>query len=449
MNWIKKSPLINSFGLLTVGPSMGDFKNKMAFTNTFNKDTFSGLSFSFRIARRYLFSKKSHNAINITSGISAAGVAIGTMALVCVLSVFNGFESLISNMFSSFDPDLKITLTHGKTFDVNSKEFNELRKLKSVAVFTEIIEENALLRFKDKQMPATIKGVDKNFEKMTRIDSIMYDGKFQLFDGAFQRAIPGIGVAGTLGLGAHFIDPLYIYAPKRTSKINLIRPENSFNQVGAFVSGIFSVKQLQYDDHYVLISIDLARDLFEYEKTKVSSVELKLAKGVNQSDIQKEIQTLIGKKFQVKNRYEQQESFFKIMKIEKWITYLILCFILLIASFNIIGSLSMLIIDKKADIYTLKNLGADNQLIKRIFLFEGWMISGVGAFVGIGLGAVLCLLQQYFGLLKLGTGYVVDAYPVVTNLLDLLLVFVTVILMGFLAAYYPVRYIRTNENQTD
>ncbi len=449
MNWIKKSPLINSFGLLTVGPSMGDFKNKMAFTNTFNKDTFSGLSFSFRIARRYLFSKKSHNAINIISGISAAGVAIGTMALVCVLSVFNGFESLISNMFSSFDPDLKITLTHGKTFDVNSKEFNELRKLKSVAVFTEIIEENALLRFKDKQMPATIKGVDKNFEKMTRIDSIMYDGKFQLFDGAFQRAIPGIGVAGTLGLGAHFIDPLYIYAPKRTSKINLIRPENSFNQVGAFVSGIFSVKQLQYDDHYVLISIDLARDLFEYEKTKVSSVELKLAKGVNQSDIQKEIQTLIGKKFQVKNRYEQQESFFKIMKIEKWITYLILCFILLIASFNIIGSLSMLIIDKKADIYTLKNLGADNQLIKRIFLFEGWMISGVGAFVGIGLGAVLCLLQQYFGLLKLGTGYVVDAYPVVTNLLDLLLVFVTVILMGFLAAYYPVRYIRTNENQTD
>ena len=449
MNWIKKSPLINSFGLLTVGPSMGDFKNKMAFTNTFNKDTFSGLSFSFRIARRYLFSKKSHNAINIISGISAAGVAIGTMALVCVLSVFNGFESLISNMFSSFDPDLKITLTHGKTFDVNSKEFNELRKLKSVAVFTEIIEENALLRFKDKQMPATIKGVDKNFEKMTRIDSIMYDGKFQLFDGAFQRAIPGIGVAGTLGLGAHVIDPLYIYAPKRTSKINLIRPENSFNQVGAFVSGIFSVKQLQYDDHYVLISIDLARDLFEYEKTKVSSVELKLAKGVNQSDIQKEIQTLIGKKFQVKNRYEQQESFFKIMKIEKWITYLILCFILLIASFNIIGSLSMLIIDKKADIYTLKNLGADNQLIKRIFLFEGWMISGVGAFVGIGLGAVLCLLQQYFGLLKLGTGYVVDAYPVVTNLLDLLLVFVTVILMGFLAAYYPVRYIRTNENQTD
>ncbi len=421
----------------------------MANPEITKNDYFGGLSFSFRIARRYLFSKKSHNAINIISGISAGGVAVGTIALVCVLSVFNGFESLISNMFSAFDPDLKITLTHGKTFDVNSKEISELRKMKPVAVFTEVIEENALLRFRDKQMPATIKGVSDDFERMTRIDSIMYDGKFILYDGAFQRAVAGVGVAGTLGLGAHFIDPLYIYAPRRTSKINLLRPENSFNQIGTFVSGIFSVKQLQYDDHYVLISISLARDLFEYQKSTVSAVELKLEKGADQTNVQKQIKTLLGEKFQVKNRYEQQESFFKIMKIEKWITYLILCFILLIASFNIIGSLSMLIIDKKADIQTLRNLGADNQLIKRIFLFEGWLISGVGAMVGIGLGALLCLLQQYFGLLRLGTGYVVDAYPVVTNVIDILLVFGTVLIMGFLAAYYPVRYIRTKENLND
>jgi len=417
--------------------------------NTTSKSKLRGLSFSFRIARRYLFSKKSHNAINIISGISAAGVAIGTMALVCVLSVFNGFESLISNMFSSFDPDLKITLTHGKTFDVNSAEFNNLRKDKSVAYFTEVIEENALLRFRTKQMPATIKGVSDEFEKMSRIDSIMYDGKFILYDGAFQRAVPGIGVAGILGLGAHFVDPLYIYAPKRTSKINLLRPENSFNQVGTFVSGIFTVKQLQYDDHYVLVSIGLARDLFEYGKSTVSAVELKLAKGTDTEAVQKQIQAKLGDRFLVKNRYEQQESFFKIMKIEKWITYLILCFILLIASFNIIGSLSMLIIDKKSDIETLRNLGADNSLIKRIFLFEGWMISGVGALVGIGLGAILCLLQEHFGLLRLGTGYVVDAYPVVTKPLDMLLVFVTVLFMGFLAAYYPVRYIRTKDNVSE
>lgn len=411
--------------------------------------SFRDLSFSFRIARRYLFSKKSHNAINIISGISASGVAIGTMALVCVLSVFNGFESLISNMFSAFDPDLKITLTHGKTFDINSPEFSKLHKLKSVAYFTEVVEENALLRFKSKQMPATIKGVSKEFEKMTRIDSIMFDGSFILYDGAFQRAVPGVGVASILGLGAHFIDPLYIYAPKRTSKINLLRPENSFNQMGPFVSGIFSVKQLQYDDHYVLVSIGLARELFEYQKSTVSAVELKLANGVDQDKIQKQIQTLLGDRFQVKNRYEQQESFFKIMKIEKWITYLILCFILLIASFNIIGSLSMLIIDKKTDIDTLRNLGANNNLIKRIFLFEGWLISGVGALVGIGLGATLCLLQEHFGLLRLGAGYVVDAYPVVTNIWDILLVFMTVLCMGFLAAYYPVRYIRKKENKTE
>ena len=409
----------------------------------------SGLSFSFRIARRYLFSKKSHNAINIISGISAAGVGVGAMALVCVLSVFNGFELLISDMFSSFDPDLKITLTHGKTFDVNSQELNDVRKLKSVAYFTEVVEENALLRFKEKQMPAVIKGVSNDFEKMTRIDSIMYDGKFILNDGAFERAVPGVGVASILGLGAHFIDPLYIYAPKRTSKINLLRPEESFNPLGTFVSGIFSVKQLQYDDHYVIVSIKLARELFDYEKSKVSSVELKLNDSVDQEKVQAQIKSLLGNKYQVKNRYEQQESFFKIMKVEKWFTYLILCFILLIASFNIIGSLSMLIIDKKGDIDTLRNLGANNQLIRRIFLFEGWLISGVGALSGIALGTLLCLLQQYFGILKLGTGYVVDAYPVLTNPMDLVLVFVTVLFMGFLAAYYPVRYIRKQENLSD
>ena len=414
----------------------------MILTITSFKDKLCGLSFSFRIARRYLFSKKSHNAINVISGISAAGVGVGAMALVCVLSVFNGFESLISDMFSSFDPDLKISLTHGKTFDANSPELSEIRKLKSVAFFTEVVEENALLRFKEKQMPATIKGVSDDFRKMTQIDSIMYDGNFVLYDGGFQRAVVGVGVASTLGLGAHFIDPLYIYAPKRNGKINLLRPENSFNQIGTFVSGIFAVKQLQYDDHYVLVSIDLARDLFEYEKSKVTSVELKIANNFDKEKVQKEIQKILGDRFQVKNRYQQQESFFKIMQIEKWITYLILCFILLIASFNIIGSLSMLIIDKKADIETLRNLGANNQLVRRIFLFEGWLISAVGAVIGIAIGTSLSLLQEHFGFLKLGSGYVVNAYPVVTNISDSLLVLVTVLIMGFLAAYYPVRYIQ-------
>jgi len=400
-----------------------------------------GLSFSFGIARRYLFSKKSHNAINIISGISATGVAIGTIALVVVLSVFNGFESLVGDMFSSFDPDLRITVAQGKTFDVNTPEFERVRKLKSVAVFTEIVEENALLRFKDKQMPATVKGVSDNFSSLTCIDSIILDGKFQLYDGAFERAVPGVGVAGILGLGAHFIDPLDIYAPKRTSNINLLRPEESFNQESTFVSGIFSVKQSQYDDRCVLVSIKLARALFEYEATTVSSVELKLASGVDAASTQELITKTLGDKYQVKNRFEQQESFYKIMKIEKWFTFLILCFIVLIASFNIIGSLSMLIIDKKADIQTLRSLGADNTTIKYIFLYEGWLISVVGALSGLVLGTIICLIQEHFGLVTLGAGYVVTAYPVVTNFTDSILVLITVLVMGFLAAWYPVRYL--------
>lgn len=410
------------------------------------KKRIQSLSFPFYIAKRYLFSKKSHSAINIISAISAAGVCVGTLALICVLSVFNGFESLITNMFSSFDPDLKISLVQGKTFEANSSDFAEVRKMKSVAYFTEIVEENALLRFKEKQMPATVKGVDDHFQKMTKIDSILYDGEFKLYDGAFQRVVPGVGVASILGLGVHFIDPLYIYAPKRTAKINILRPESSFNQQGAFVAGIFSVKQLQYDDHYVLVSIDLARDLFEYGPSTVSSVELKLTKSVHIAQEQAAIQKQLGDRFTVKNRYEQQESFFKIMKIEKWITYLILCFILLIASFNIIGSLSMLIIDKKADIQTLRSLGANERLIKQIFLFEGWMISFVGAMAGILMGTGICLLQEYFGFLKLGTGYLVDAYPVVVKLSDTLLVLLTVLAMGFLAAYYPVKYLRKKQS---
>lgn len=413
----------------------------MMTQNSVSGSKYSRLSFSLRIARRYLFSKKSHNAINIISGISATGVAIGTMALVVVLSVFNGFESLITNMFSSFDPDLKITMSQSKSFDINSIEFEKVRKLKSVAVFTEVIEENALLRYKEKQMPATVKGVSENFRQLTNIDSILLDGKFLLYDGAFENIIPGVGVATTLGVGANFIDPLYIYAPKRSSNINLIRPEKSFNQAATFVGGIFSVQQLQYDDHYILTSLALARELFEYKSTEVTAIELKLAANTDFDQTRQQIKQMLGKKYEVKNRYEQQESFFRIMKIEKWITFLILSFILLIASFNIIGSLSMLIIDKKTDIQTLKSLGADNHLIQQIFLFEGWLISIAGALSGILLGTMICLVQEHFGLIKLGAGYVVDAYPVLTDPTDILSVFVTVIVMGFLAALYPVRYI--------
>ena len=397
--------------------------------------------FSLKVAFRYIFSKKSHNAINVISGISAIGVAIGTMALVVVLSVFNGFEQLIANMFSAFDPDFRITAVEGKSFEIDKDPWQTIRKMPDVAVFTEVVEENALLRFRDRQMAATVKGVGENYRQLTDIDSIMYDGKFELFDGAFERAVVGIGLAGSLSLGAHFIDPLYIYAPKRTSRINMLRPESSFNQAATFTSGIFAVQQVQYDNQYVLVSLDLARELFEYEAHVVSCIELKINDKADAAKLQKQLQAIVGSDFVVKNRYEQQESFFKIMQVEKWITFLILSFILLIASFNIIGSLSMLIIDKQADIKTLRSLGASTSQIKSIFLLEGWMISALGALFGILLGTVISLVQQHFGVLRMGSGYVVDAYPVVLVPSDILYVFITVVVMGFLAAYYPVRYI--------
>ena len=413
---------------------------------TVNKSHTSGsLKFPLWVAKRYLFSKKSHNTINVISGISAAGVAVGTLALVCVMSVFNGFETLIEGMFSAFDPDLKITLVEGKTFNVNSPEFQQVRNSKSVANFTEVIEENALLRFRDKQMPATIKGVSNDFRAMTRIDSVMFDGEFVLTDSLFNKAVAGVGVATELGMNSTLFDPLMIYAPKRTERINILHPESSLNDVETYVSGIFIVNQAEYDNKYVFLSVETARQLFEYDEKTVSSVELKINPIVNSENVQKEIRKIVGEKYKVQNRYEQQESFFKIMKIEKWITYLILCFILLIATFNIIGSLSMLIIDKKEDIQTLRNLGAENSLIKRIFLFEGWMISAVGALVGIVLGTALCLLQQHLGFLRLGEAYVVDSYPVATNIWDILLVLATVLIMGMFAALYPVKYISTKK----
>ena len=405
-----------------------------------------GVKFSLHVAWRYLFSRKSHNAVNVITGISSAGIAVGAMAMVCVMSVFNGIESLVSDMFSSFDPDLKITAVEGKTFSLDSAAFDQVRRMPGVEVFTEVVEENALVSFRDKHIPATVKGVDEQcFRRMTRIDSILFDGEFVLFDGGFERIVPGVGVASALGLGAHFIDPVYLYAPKRTARVNMLRPETSFNRVPTFVSGIFMVQQQPYDDSYVLVSLRRARELFEYDDRTVSAVELKLADGAEVDAVKGAVRQALGEGFAVKDRYEQQESFFKIMKMEKWITYLFLSLILLIASFNILGSLSMLIIEKQADIATLRNLGADRRLIKRIFLFEGWLISLVGAVAGMVLGTVLCLAQQHFGFLRMGNNYITEAYPVVVHPGDVLLVLVTVAVMGFAAAYWPVRYIRSEQ----
>jgi lipoprotein releasing system LolC/E family transmembrane protein len=400
----------------------------------------SKISFAWHIARRYLFSRKSHNVINIISGISAAGVTVVTAALVCVLSVFNGFENLVGTLYSAFDPDLKILPVEGKNFDINTEKFKKLFQIPEIETVSEVVEDNALLRYGDKQMPATVKGVSDNFEQMTRIDSIMYDGKYQLFDGAFHRSVVGLGVAAMLGLNPNFFEPLRLYAPKREGRVNTLRPDQSVTDVLTFPAGIFSVQQVQYDDNYVITSIALARELFEMDSTTVSSIEIKLKPDKNIDKVKKQIQKITGQQFTVKNRIEQQESFFRILKIEKWIAALILVFILLIASFNIISSLSMLIIDKKEDIQTLKNLGADNSLIQRIFMFEGWLISIAGAVIGITVGTIFCLVQQHIGVIRMGEGYMVDSYPVILHFVDVVLVFFAVVVLGFLASYYPARY---------
>ena len=405
------------------------------------------MTFSFYIAKRYLFSKKSHNAINVISGVSVCGVALATLALVCTLSVFNGFQDLVTTMFTAFDPELKITAVSGKVFDAQDDRIQSLKQMPEVEVFSESLEDNVMVQYKDRQAMAVIKGVEDNFRQLTAIDSILY-GRVEmvLHDEVVAYAIPGIELVSILGTGVRFLDPLEIYAPKRGSKINVASPASSFNSDYLHSSGlVFAVNQQKYDASYILTSLKFARDLFQYD-TEVSSIELKLKEGANINKVQGRIASMLGKDFQVLNRYEQQADTYRIMEVEKLISYLFLTFILLIACFNVIGSLSMLIIDKRADVVTLRNLGANDKIIKRIFLLEGCLISFLGALIGVVLGVALCLVQQEFGLISLGSGdsagaFVVDAYPVNVQLTDVLLVLLTVLVISFFSVQYPVRYL--------
>ncbi len=403
------------------------------------------MNLPFYIAKRYLFSKKSHHAINIISGISVCGVALATLALVCTLSVFNGFQDLVAGFFTAFDPELKITVRQGKVFDSGDERLRHVKELPYVEVYSCSLEENAMIQYNGKQAMVTLKGVEDNFEQLTAIDSILYGrGHFMLHDEVADYGIPGIQLTAVLGTGIAFVDPLEIYAPKRNAKVNMANPSASFNRLYLYSPGVaFIVNQQKYDNGYILASLDFARRLFDYT-TEVSAVELKLKPGTDIGHAKEEIARIMGADFTVADRYEQQADVFRIMEIEKFISYLFLTFILLIACFNVIGSLSMLIIDKKADVATLRNLGASDRLITRIFLFEGRMISLLGAVAGIVLGLALCYVQQRFGLLTLGTtadSFVVDAYPVSVHAADIVLVFITVVIVGFLAVWYPVRYL--------
>ena len=401
------------------------------------------MNLPFYIARRYLFSKKSHNAINIISMVCVCGVVVATIAVVCALSVYNGFNDLVAGMFSNFDPELKISPRTGKVFDPTTAEFQKVKQLPDIAWFGEVLQDNALVRYHDRQDIAVIKGVDENFSHLTLIDSILIDGSFILKDEVADYATLGVGLSAKLGAKPGFASPLEIYVPKRDEKVNLSNPASSFNQEYAYIGGVFLINQQVYDEGYMILPISLVRQLLKYDK-EVSSIELKLADGVDISSAKKQIKVLLGDRFIVQDRYEQQEASFKMMQVEKWMTFLILSFILAIALFNVVGSLSMLMIEKKDDVRTLQNMGADDKLVRRIFLFEGWMISGFGAVIGIVIGLVLCLLQQHFGFIKLGQtagAFVIDAYPVRVVFTDLLVAFITVAAIGLMAAWYPVHYL--------
>lgn len=402
------------------------------------------MSLPLLIARRYLFSKKKHNAINIISGISVAGVALATLALVCTLSVFNGFQDLVAGFFTAFDPQLKIVAVEGKVFSPTGAAFRRVQALPEVAVWTETLEENAMVQYKDRQVMATIKGVSDNFEQLTEIDSLLIGTEpFLLHDEVVDYGIMGVELLSALGTGIRFIDPLRVYAPKRNVRVNMGNPAAAFTGDYLYSPGcIFVVNQQKYDGSYILTSLDFARRLFLYTD-EVSAIELKLKPEADTDRVKAQIAKLLGPQYTVLDRYEQQADVFRIMKVEKLISFLFLTFILAIACFNVIGSLSMLILDKRDDVETLRQLGADNATVTRIFLFEGRLIAVIGAVIGIVLGIALCLAQQQFGLISLGggTAFVVQAYPVKVEVLDVLLIFLTVIAVGFLSVYYPVRYL--------
>ena len=402
------------------------------------------MNFPFYIARRYLFSKKSTHAINVISGISMVGVAVATMALVVTLSVFNGFHDLVASFFTQMDPQLKVVPVKGKTALAADPILTKIRQLPEVEVATECLEEQALAVYHDRQMMVKIKGVDDNFAQLTHIREILEgDGEFELHAADMNYGIPGLGVAYQLGLGYTYEQPLKIFAPRREGQLNMANPTEGFVVDELFSPGVvFCMKQGKYDKNYILTSIAFTRHLFDLEG-RLSSLELRLKPGSNFDRVKAQMQELAAGQFKVLDRYEQQDDTFRIMKVEKLIAYVFLTFILVIACFNIIGSLSMLIIDKKDDVVTLRNLGATERQITRIFLFEGRLISAVGAVLGIIIGLLLCWMQQQYGFVRLGSSegsFVVDAYPVSVHPWDVVLIFLTVLAVGFLSVWYPVRY---------
>lgn len=402
------------------------------------------MNLPFYIAKKYLVSKKKQHIINVISGIAVTGICVGTFALVVVLSVFNGFDNLIKSYFGILDPDLKITVKSGKFFNPDSLVNDILPGIKGIADYAMVIEDNALLTHKNRQFIATLKGVSDNFRQITGIDSLMAEGTFMTNNDGLEYAVPGQGVAAYLGLNPGSRDPIQVYVPKKGMK-NTLDPNKALNYNYIYTSGVFSLLE-EIDSHIVFVPLVFAQSLFE-SPGMISGLEIKILNGFSEKKIRKAIQEKVSNSYSVKNKYQQHDALYKTMMSEKWATYLILAFILIIASFNILGSLSMLIIDKKEDILILRSMGASPLLLKQIFLFEGWLISIIGSVTGLILGILICGFQIRFGIIPLpGEGsFVVTSYPVEIQFTDLLIVMIVVLMIGFLAAWYPVSLITKSE----
>ncbi len=398
--------------------------------------------FSFFIARRYLVSKKTHNLINLISGISISGIAIGTMALIVVLSVFNGFEGLVLSLFNKFNPDIQIVASEGKTFNKTDIQSYKLREFPGVANYAEVIEENALLKYRSRQFIATLKGVSESYIENHKSDSIILDGVFLLQKDNQEFSVMGYGVAYTLGINlADYRNPVEVYIPSRTKKSLTPTPE-SFKTERLIVSGVFSIQQ-EYDNKYIYVSVPFMQKLLDYDK-ELTSIELCLSPGTDIASFQKSMEKKLGSRFSVKNRFQQQELLYRILRSERWAIFFILTFILLIATFNVIGSLTMLILEKRNDIRVLWSLGCNEKTIRRIFILEGMFVVLAGAIIGLFMGFMLCILQQEFGLVKLGSkegAFLVNAYPVDMRFVDFLIVTTTVLSIGYISAFIPVRRI--------
>lgn len=401
------------------------------------------MNFPLFVAKRYLISRKSHNIINWISGISMSGIAIGTAALIIVLSVFNGLESAVISLFSVFDPNIRITASAGKTFHENQLDQKLIRAIPGVARYNQIVEENALLRYDNRQYLAVVKGVDSTYEINSPLDTLITEGQMLLQSDSADYAVAGYGLAYYLGISLKAPDNfISVYIPVRGRTLSASQPENAFNNLLVKPVGIFSVQQ-EFDDRYLLVPLRFARSLLEYSD-ELTAIEIRLAPGTNVNEIQRRIQQIAGKDFSVKNRFQQQEMLYKIMKTEKWAVFLVLAFILLVASFNAIGSLIMLIIDKQNDIRTLNALGAEMRSLRQIFFAEGMLITLLGALSGMLIGVVICWLQKHFGLVRLqdSGSFIFEYYPVQLVWGDFVVVGAAVLAIGSLASYIPLSRLR-------